>query len=85
VTLFVAAPFKEAPSPNIRQYISLFQGILKRTKRRTGTQAVSIASGRKSATIVYKVLREKRPYIEEYKIKKNNKRESYPEIFLMLI
>lgn len=43
-----------------------------RIKRRAGTQAASIASGRKLATIVYRVLKERRPYIEEYN-RKNNK------------
>jgi transposase len=45
-----------------------------RIKRKAGSQAASIASARKLATIVYKVLKEKRPYIEEYKIKNNKGR-----------
>jgi transposase len=54
-------------SPYFREYYA-------RIKRRAGTQAASIASGRKLATIVYKVLKERRPYIEEYKIKNNKGR-----------
>jgi len=54
-------------SPYFREYYG-------RIKRKAGTQAASVASGRKLATIVYKVLKEKRPYIEEYKIKNNKGR-----------
>jgi len=43
-------------------------------KRKAGSQAASIASARKLATIIYKVLKEKRPYIEEYIIKQNKGR-----------
>ena len=42
-----------------------------RVKRKAGSQAASVASGRKLATIVYKVLKERRPYVEEYRIKQN--------------
>jgi transposase len=45
-----------------------------RIKRKAGSQAASIASARKLATIVYKVLKERRPYIEEYKINNNKGR-----------
>jgi transposase len=54
-------------SPYFRKYYD-------RIKRKAGTQAASIASGRKLATIVYKVLKEKRTYIEEYEIKNNKGR-----------
>lgn len=51
-------------SPYFRRYYN-------RLKRKAGNQAASVASGRKLATIVYKVLKEKRPYREEYKEKQN--------------
>jgi len=51
-------------SPYFRKY---YDGV----KRKAGSQAASVASGRKLATIVYKVLKERRPYIEEYRIKQN--------------
>lgn len=45
-------------SPYFRQYYN-------RVKRKAGTQAASVASGRKLATIVYKVLKDKRSYMEK--------------------
>jgi len=41
-----------------------------RVKGKAGSQAASVTSGRKLATIAYKVLKEQRPYTEEYKANK---------------
>lgn len=50
-------------SPYFRRYYC-------RVKRKAGSQGASVASGRKLATIVYRILKEKRPYVEEYKVNK---------------
>jgi transposase len=43
-----------------------FRNHYNRVKRNAGTQAASVSSARKLATVAYKILKDKRPYIEIY-------------------